>query len=69
MRRRDALASAALAGVMVAGSSMSALLQQVDSFDEIRGPAWAVVALGAVVQIAKDLQTYYSPNRPKDSQP
>ncbi len=63
MRRIDAFFSATLAGVVTAGTSMSALLNQVKSFDDITGPAWAMVLIGAVVTMAKDLQTRYSPAR------
>ena len=61
MTRRDALASAVLAGIVTAGTSTTALLNQVQSFDAINGPAWTVVVMGAVVTIAKDLQSRYSP--------
>lgn len=63
MRPVDALWSATLAGIVTAGTSMSALLNQVKTFDDITGPAWAMVVIGAVVTMAKDLQTRYSPVR------
>lgn len=59
--------SAVLAGVIAAGTGLMALLVEARSFGEIPGPAYAVVAIGAIITIAKDLQS--SKRVPKKLQP
>jgi hypothetical protein len=49
--------SAAIAGVIAGGSSLIALLTNVQSFGEISAPAYAVVLIGAVLVALKDIQS------------
>jgi len=60
MRILDAIGSAVLAAVVMSGSATIALLQQVDAFDEVKGPAWAVIIIGGITTAAKDLQSRFS---------
>jgi 2-phospho-L-lactate transferase/gluconeogenesis factor (CofD/UPF0052 family) len=49
--------SALTAGLIAGGTSMIALLTNASTFSEISGPAYAVVAIGAVITVAKDMQS------------
>jgi hypothetical protein len=49
--------SAVIAGVIAGGTSLIALLTNVQSFGEISAPAYAVVFIGAVMVALKDIQS------------